>query len=134
MLKIIYFKNELNKALYACEKLRRLRGIETRSRLCIAIIVESIKLWLMDFTFFHARKTSSNCYNGLFYHPIIDYFFIKKISIICLRPLLISTLELKLDTCYEAKIILWVRDCALLSLLFVSFGRRLALWRHLVRD
>lgn len=65
-------------------------------------------------------------------------FLSKKISIICLRPLLIPTLvKLKLDTCYEAKIILWVRDGALLSLLFVSFGptpRERASRRYLVRD
>lgn len=53
-------------------------------------------------------------------------FLSATISIICLRPLLISTLvKLKFDTCYEAKIILWVHDCALLTILFVSFGRRL---------
>lgn len=50
-------------------------------------------------------------------------FLSLKISIICLRPLLISTLvKLKLDTCYGAKIILWVRDDALLLLVFVSLA------------
>lgn len=43
-------------------------------------------------------------------------FLSSKISIVCLRPLLISTLvKLKPDTCYGAKIILWVHDVAVLK-------------------
>lgn len=59
------------------------------------------------------------------------------ISIICLRPLLISTLiKLKLDTCYGAKMFSWAHDVALLTLLFVSLvdASRAQSRRHLVHD